>query len=196
MVKWFSGLPANDIFTCWRTINSSSVAVGTSLDLSADVIHEAPLLFIEDTSSRVMIRYSVLVKQYAITEEAYEFWQNMKKNTETLGSFFDAQPTQLKGNIHCITKPEEPVIGYISGANLQQKRIFIDKKDLPPNFKVLFTGCMVDTTAKGQNLSLVFGTGSNIPLFPLFMDTGWVYTTKDCADCRTKGGTTNKPSFW
>ena len=50
----------------------------------------------------------------------------MKKNTEDIGSFFGPLPSELKGNIHCLTNPEEPVIGFVTSSAATQKRIFID----------------------------------------------------------------------
>jgi hypothetical protein len=201
---------ANYIYNCWMTVNSSSVAIATSVNLTNDVISEAPLIFIEDTSARVMTRYSVLVKQYGITEDAYHFWENVKKTSETLGSFFDAQPTQLSTNIHCLTTPEEPVIGYISAASVTQKRIFIDRLDLPNYFKFPFPSCIADTMPRflegippnlqaqllKDRVKVVFGDGSQIPILNIVGSTGWNYSTKECVDCRTKGGTLVKPSFW
>ncbi len=81
----------------------SSLILGSSKKLSIDSIHK-PLIYIEPRSWKVSVLYSVLVKQYALTKEEYEFLDKMKKNTEETGSFFGRQPSELKGNIQCITK--------------------------------------------------------------------------------------------
>jgi hypothetical protein len=105
--------------------------IASSAKLSSDVIFQAPVTTILSTNEKISVRYSILLRQYALTKEAYEFWENIRKNTEQLGSIFDAQPSQLQGNIHCISNPTEPVIGFVTITNIQRKRIFIDNSQLP-----------------------------------------------------------------
>ena len=113
--------------------------------LENDVIYLNPIAFIPGDSEKLMTKYSVMVKQYALTKEAFDFWQTLKKNTESLGSIFDAQPSQLTGNIKNVNNPEEPVLGYISAGTVQQKRIFIAKAELP-NWKTKYPySCTADT---------------------------------------------------
>jgi hypothetical protein len=80
------------------------------------------------------IRYSILVKQYALTEDGYHYYQILKKNTESLGSIFDAQPSELTCNFHSLQDPTEIVIGFFSASSVVQKRIFIDKSQVNWNF--------------------------------------------------------------
>ncbi len=72
-----------------------------------------------------------MVKQYALSLEAYSFYTNLKKNTEQLGSIFDALPSEIEGNIHSDNNPSEPVIGYITVGSTTSQRIFVDKRLLP-----------------------------------------------------------------
>jgi hypothetical protein len=72
------------------------------------------------------------VKQYALNQEAFAYWQNIKKTTEQLGSIFDAQPSQFKGNIHSLTDSTEPVMGYVSASSIETKRIFVTSEDVKP----------------------------------------------------------------
>ena len=68
--------------------------------------------------------YSINVKQYALSHEAYLFFEKIKKNTEQLGSIFDPQPSELQGNIHCITNPAETVVGYVDISEEKVQRNF------------------------------------------------------------------------
>jgi hypothetical protein len=74
--------------------------------------------------------YSVIVSQYALTSNQFKYWTELKKNSEQLGTLFDAQPSQLNSNIHCITNPAEPVMGYLSASTVQKKRIFIANSEM------------------------------------------------------------------
>ncbi len=121
----------DNIYTCWHSDTSSTILLGSSAKLSQNVINKSPVISIASSSEKIGIEYSILVRQYALTPDAYNFYTNLKKNTEQLGSIFDALPSQLKGNIHSVSNPSEPVIGYINVGSTTSKRIFILKQTLP-----------------------------------------------------------------
>ena len=142
--------------------------------------------------------YSVLVKQHAITKEEYEFLDIMKKNTELTGSVFDPQPSQLKGNIDCISNPGETVVGYVGVYSLEEKRIFIRNADLPGwgfnsgCFEIPVgnhTDSIAQAIAGGLYATTVhtFRPPNNIDTFNVAPGV--------CVDC-TLIGTNKKPDFW
>jgi hypothetical protein len=192
-------------YYCYANDASSNILIGSSAKLTSDVIFQAPLTTMPATSEKISIRYSVLVKQYALTKQGFEFWENIKKNTEQLGSIFDAQPSQLVGNIHSITNPLEPVIGYISITNVQQKRIYINSNQLPDDwFPIYPYDCEADSAFFSNPLTMqnevkmfiIEGTG--IPIAGITKNgslIGYLYSTIVCTDCRIRGKT-QKPSFW
>src|SRR5690606_35363898 len=90
--------PNEDVSVCWKYANSSTILLGSSAKLQSAVISEKPLTTIPAGHEKLAKRYSILVKQYAIDKKAYEFYSLMKKNTESLGSIFDPQPSEIRGN--------------------------------------------------------------------------------------------------
>lgn len=188
--------PDEYINNCWTVLPSPSINVSTTSQLSSDVLYETPLVNIPYGSEKISIVYSIQVKQYAITKEAFEFWQNLKKNTEQLGTIFDPQPFADFGNIHCITNPAEPVIGFISANSIQKQRIYIRNSDLPSwNYQLEL--CATDTIPPA-NQSLL-EDGSHIPLTYVSISgspvTGILIAPAECADCRLHGGSTVKPPY-
>jgi len=189
------------IFTCWRSDRTKELYLGSSARLTDDVIYRQPITFTPAISGKLIEKYSILVKQYALSQQGFEYWQILEKNTETTGSIFDAQPSQLQGNIRCLTNPQEPVIGFVDASSVQQKRIFIDGGFLPfrtPN--IGYESCELDTVPNSpQFLEEKFADGYFIPVFPIASTSGivaYTYSFKQCVDCREKGGTTIKPDFW
>jgi hypothetical protein len=180
------------LYTCWRDQNSTSLVLGSSKKLSIDSIHK-PLIYIEPRSWKVSVLYSVLVKQYALTREEYEFLEKMKKNSEETGSFFGSQPSELKGNIHCITTPSEPVIGFIGIANRQEKRIWINRSELPDwqYYQDCFTYVVPVDSAKYYPYLM--------PVTPVeYGQIGiisYLGVSPVCVDCTIRG-VNIKPSFW
>lgn len=179
-------------YTCWRDQNSTSLILGSSKKLSVDSIHK-PLIYIEPRSWKLSVLYSVLVKQYALSKDEYEFLDKMKKNSEETGNFFGRQPSELKGNIRCVTTPTEPVIGFIGIANRMEKRIWIKRSDVPDWFysQDCFTYTVPTDSVEFYSYLM--------PTVPVEYDNGAVKSylgvSPVCVDCMLRGVNT-KPSFW
>lgn len=190
------------IFNCWQSDASTQILVSSTVQLQQDVIYKQPLVAYNlRTNSKMDVRYSILVKQYALTKEAFEYWDLLKKNSESLGTLFDPQPSQLPGNLHCTTNPDEPVLGYISAGAVTQKRLFIRRSDIPLSIPFNRTPfCEIDTVpASAFALEEAFAQGDSIPINPvygMFGLIGYEASSTYCIDCRTRGGTNVRPSFW
>ena len=206
--------PAQQVYTCWRSDFSPDIAIVSTKQLTQDVVYQAPITQIDNSSEKIAIDYSILIRQYALTEDAYTFWQQTKKNTEQLGSIFDALPSQINGNIHCISNPAEPVFGYLTITNIQAKRIFINKSQLPyADYNSCCTNCSLDTAyynsqnktnRKTVELTLIPLTSQEFPIEPIYQFPfpvslgpiiAYSYTSRQCADCTLRGSPT-KPAYW
>lgn len=195
-----------NIYNCWRSEPSTDIKLGNSVKLSQDVIHEYPLLTLPAGSEELRIKYSILVKQFALTREAYQYWETLMKNTESIGTLFDPLPSQLTGNVHRLSNPDEPVIGYVGASWVQEKRIFVSGEELPRDWRSYYPTCPLDSLLPGEGQSLrdlagVFQHGSYMPVGEIFAPNGpptpigYLGATKNCVDCRTRG-TNVKPDFW
>ena len=185
------------IYKCWKTVNSTSIIIGSSENLSTDIIY-LPFHFIEQGSEKLSVLYSINLKQYAVSHEKYLFLQKMKKNTEQTGSLFDPQPSQLSGNIHCLTDPNETVIGYVEITQEQTQRIFISHSQVS-DWKY-DPGC--SNYEIDNNLDSIAKYASDLtPMYPTALDAlGNILkfnaaSDVKCVDCRI-GRTNQKPSFW
>ena len=177
---------ANQIYTCWHSDHSTSILLGSSAQLSEDIIYQKPLVTVP-FKWKLSSKYSILVTQYTLTQEAYQYLENMKKNSEDLGSFFDSQPVELQGNLYCVTTPGEPVIGYVTSGVQQEKRIYITSQEV--DYFEFDRNCETQTVSGDEDFD-------KLGLVPLYSDPlGIISTTKFCGDCSLRG-TTEKPSFW
>lgn len=188
---------SNQVYNCWSTAAATQIALGTSIKLAQDVIDRAPVAVIPQNSEKIGIRYSILVRQYALTEDAFKYWEILKKNTEQLGTLFDPQPSQLKGNIRNTANASEPVIGFVSASSVQEKRLFIDNSSLVDWVNIV-PGPNCDLIGIPQNATnyLIY----NYPdtnYAPYFFVTGGIrLAPKGCLDCTLRGGSNQKPAFW
>lgn len=188
-----------NIYTCWSTVKSQNIFVGSSGKLTTDVISAHPIHYVSASgSNRLIKKYSILVKQYALSEAAWFFWQQMEKMNQDLGSLFAPQPTAVKGNLINISEPEKPVIGYFDASTVDEMRLFISKEELG-DMRV-YTGyhnCTYDTLLfaaipgydykhHSNPLDLIYGI-----IFPI----GYSVSSSECSDCRLYG-VNIKPDFW
>jgi hypothetical protein len=196
--------PEESIYDCYGSDLSSHIVLTSTEKLASDVVYQNSVTQIPLSAEKVETRYSILLKQYAITQEAFEFYQNLQKNTEQLGSIFDAQPSQLSGNIHCLTDPSELVVGFITANNAQTKRIYISHSQIPDVTLNYPYDCELDTARNAVVQGLLIERPVNfIPVQLLFSNPattpptsiGYLYSSKECIDC-TLRGTKQAPPWW
>jgi len=198
---------SQSIFNCFTSDTVSNIILASTADLKQGVINQIPITQIASTSEKLETKYSILVNQYALTGNAYNFWVNLKTNTEQLGSIFDAQPSTFSGNIHCTTNPTEPVLGYVSVSTVQHKRIFIANSQLPQTwFPAYLYNCQLDSLLFCQGLGcldevalyLIPKGSATIPVDAIYKGgalIGYYSSTIQCLDC-TLRGTLIQPAFW
>ena len=188
----------NQITECWRNAHSTDIILGTSIKLSQDKIDHNPLTTIVHDDERLWVRYSILVRQYGLTEDAYNYWQILKKNTQQLGTLFDPQPSHLVSNIHNNTHPDEPVIGYLSTCIVQEKRIFVAHRDISNWLSgITRNDCQLITTVQNPFNYLIYDY-SDPSYGPYYFTSGGglILAKTFCLDCREYGGTNQRPAFW
>ena len=207
----------DNIFECWSSDTSSTLVLNSTEKLKQPILKDNIITSFPISAERAAHRYSILVNQYALSADAYNFWTNLKKNTEKLGSIFDPQPSQINGNIHCLTDPAEIVIGYISVGTVTTKRIFLSNQQLPLSFytspygdcrvdsllyKFYYPGSKIPIDQVDINLNVNRGAITN-PLIPIDAIIarphtpilGYTASSRFCVDC-TLRGTNKKPDFW
>jgi hypothetical protein len=114
-------------YYCWKnnvhpqkTLTGSTEFLGENRIINKEFYSCAPL------NERFSVLYCMTVYQKNISKEAYEYYQNKKKLNEEMGGLFTPQPSEIKGNITCITDPSKKVAGYVETVkNISQKRAFI-----------------------------------------------------------------------
>ncbi len=203
--------PQQQVFECWPGDASSNVIINSTARLSNSVISNYPVTFVQSASEKLAHEYSIIVHEYALTGDAYNFWQNMKTNTEELGTIFDPQPSQVNGNIHSVSNPDEPVIGYISVGSVASQRIFVYNRQLPAWLPTPpFPPCGLDSlyykfkaapgdTINEVDLVLNYSPGVSPELIPVTAIggitgiTGFSASTPVCTECTLQGPNTPPP---
>ena len=189
-------------FRCWKTEESRQILVFTTDNLTEDVIEDFPLHFVSNKTPRLAYRYSILVKQYAISKETYEFLNTVKEINQTTGSLFDAIPNEVFGNVRSSDGKNIPVLGFFSVAGVSTKRAFFDRQDSPfTEFPPLGPECLNDTIPLSfARLDRKLNTAGWI-LYDYHVNDedvriGYLLSRPPCTSCAGNDATNVEPDFW
>ncbi|MBR9997942.1 MAG: DUF4249 domain-containing protein [Cyclobacteriaceae bacterium] len=183
-----------NINTCWKNVSSTSIFLGNSTRLDQDVIDSYPLVYVDNTTERLADRYSINVKQYALSEVAYTYWDELKDLNENLGTLFDPMPFSITGNIHNVNDRNETVLGFFDAAEDKEKRIFISHLEIPAmNIFNPYTACN-DTLVSYSSVGVMISRGGYM-LATVVGLSDYLLSTPTCIDCRY-AGTNIRPDFW
>lgn len=176
---------------CWRSGSSTNIMTTSTTRLSQDVVSQFPLLFIPGNSSKLGVKYSILVRQFALSQTGFDYYDQLAKITQNIGSIFDPQPSQITGNLHCTTNPNELALGFFRVGTIETKRIFIAHADVS-NFRTItgYDGCVIDTFTLADVIKF-----QSAPI-EKYGETEYLVTSEFCVDCRLLGGVLTRPSFW
>ena len=182
-----------NIYYCWNKGASSSILLGNSSRLLEDVVTKAPLLRIWMHDTRNSPLYCIQVTQKVLTQEAYVYWETLRKNSEDMGGIFSNQPSELRGNIYALDNADEIVLGYVSASTVSQTgKLFFSPDDV---IKKRLTECEEPRRAAPSNIdwAITFHQQSYIPIGYEGNNVVWMLYL--CVDCRNYG-TKDRPSWW
>ena len=187
-------LRQENINTCYSSAKSTSIILGSTIRMSEDVIKDLPIHRVSIHTNKLLERYSILVRQYGLSREAFEYWTNLSKTTQGTGTLFDPLPSQVTGNIRNKKDAQELVFGFFSAVVEQKKRIFVS-----PRLGRL-SYCPTDTIPvncyPGRQTDCAYETAGLILYYLDPRQQNVIIADAQCADCRLQGGTTKMPSFW
>jgi hypothetical protein len=194
---------ADELYVCYQSRSSSDIRLTSTAHLSEDVVYDFPILEMRQSDRRLYQTYSLNARQYVLTPEAHAYWSIVNQNSEQLGTLFDPIPSQPIGNFTCTTDPGQPVIGFFTASEVSEKRILVKRAELsgpeelyqPTGYEncVLTILPLEDVSAANlQGLLISEGVYAEFTSELLGYKVGPAF----CLDCRIKGGTTKRPSYW
>lgn len=193
-------LRSDNIYQCYRSARSTDILIESTVRLKTNTISNFPITYIPNNFERLRYQYSILTTQHSISEEAFSYWQQLKKTTEDLGTLFGPLPYQITGNFQCLSNPDDIVVGYFAIGRTTTKRIFISANQLSgsPRYITPYENCesfeLLNANISNFSGPYLLAGGIPNPNGPGIL--GYYYSTPRCVDCRLSGGTNVKPAFW
>lgn len=177
-----------ELFRCWITLNIPDLFISSTVNLRINEKKKIPLIYVSTLTDRLSIKYSLLVRQYAMNEGAYKYFQQNRRDTEESGGLYTQQPSQPLSNVFNVNDKNEKVLGYFWVASSTEKRIFVSK---PSQLAIHLTPCYLD------EFDPLFYLNGPFPVYIIIDEYGRHLTGRQhCFDCTMSGGKTTKPDFW
>ena len=192
---------------CYGEDSSKDIIINSTLDLSEDRLDRYNVRFIDCNDYILSYRYSVLVRQYVQSPEAFSYYETLSGLSQSSGNVFsEDQPGFLEGNIFSMDDPEENVAGFFEVIAVDEKRIFFDYEDFYPNEELPphTVDCIIsapDTEGSlGERLLLNRIRDDDLKFYdyntqPEPNEGPLLMIRKECGDC-TSLGSNVVPDFW
>ena len=181
---------------CWKSATSADINILSTSSLTNSRVIKHPVTFITRETDRLIVKYSILVRQYSVSEDEFIYRDNLRKNTLEAGGLYDAIPGAIKGNIKCVDSPGTEALGFFGASSVADRRLFIE--NVYTQFPDFFAYCRADTIPVRDYDPSLYGSGVYIlaewwepPTPPQYILT----VHRECIDCAFVG-TALRPEYW
>ncbi|NOU45902.1 MAG: DUF4249 family protein, partial [Bacteroidales bacterium] len=189
--------PKPDSLTvCWKTENVKQIISLNTKDVVNPDMKSFPLNFVNTEGRELSVRYSQLTEQLTVNESTFNHYKLIEQGNGDQGSLYANQPFQIKSNVVNVDDPNEPVLGYFLVAGRSSRRLFAQ----PPTDVEFHYYKFVLTVDDYRNMRFI--KWSPPSTWPIYLTRGGIddgslaWPSPECIDCRQRGGTLTKPSFW
>lgn len=197
-----------DVSPCYASAKSTAITLGTTATLTESRLSEVPVRYITSETDQLLNVYSILVRQYVISADAYSFYREILENNQDNESLFDKQLGVVVGNITSVEDPDETVLGFFEVAGVSERRAFFRFEELDKRFPWpkaqypcngpdqlirIATLDSLEYYVKGKGYGIVSAEYCNSS----YCDNKFsaMLAPRYCTDCRFRGPAV-KPDFW
>ena len=194
---------------CYNKVLSNNINLTNNAGSMQDNIEKYQIRFLSRLNTIISHRYSILVRQYVQSLEAYRFYQTLDDMSNSESLLSQSQPGFVNGNLFSISNPDIKVIGFFDVSSVDEKRIYFNysdmfqEEDLPPYFQSCIPSAPVE----------ISGPPIGFSVYPLAdaIDQGFKYFEPNeditpyegnydvvapiCGNC-TVMGNNYPPDFW
>jgi hypothetical protein len=146
------------------------------------------------TDSRNHKRYSILVKAFAMSKDAYLFIKNTQEMSELGGDLFTPEPGMLEGNVHCESDPLRRAFGYVMACEAASKREYLNGIYL----QSVYLSDAIFVPVEPDEYAVYYNDRNYRPVKKIMSEEGNFigWGPARCINCLEAGGTQKKPDFW
>ena len=195
--------PDKEEKTCYSTDKSNSIILTKTFGAGEDRVSDFQVRFLNRNNYIISHRYSILVKQFVLSQQAYTFYEKLQDFSGSESLFSQSQPGFINGNIFSDDTSNERVVGIFEVSSVSEKRAFFNYVDFFPNEDLppYIDECKRTTIANGDP-SIYEPVRSNQVSFVgeiTNQATGgveaYIIVPRVCGDCNVLGSNV-APDFW
>jgi hypothetical protein len=196
---------------CYKTDSSIHIVQYETTGLQEDKVANFTARFISKDNPIVSHRYSILIKQYIQSLEAFSYFKTLNELSGSGNLFSQNQPGFLNGNIKSNLDSSKKVIGFFEVSSVSKKRIYFNYLDYFPNENL--PPYFIDCEMFPPNSSIEIGPPTDLEA--IIQSDNWLYYMDNydypdpinesigpyffvrlgCGDC-TGIGNLEIPEFW
>ena len=190
---------------CYATEVSNKIILESTNQFEEDRLTNFRARFIKRDDAIISHRYSILVKQYIQSIEAFEFYKKLDELSSSENLFSQLQPGFLIGNMTSLSNASEKVLGYFEVSSVDSKRIFFNYEELFPDEMLppYFISCnefapIEVSPGGGSPLADALTQGNKYyrsNFEPMEFEGGYYLVAPACGDC-TVLGALDPPEYW
>lgn len=179
-------------YVCYKTDKLGDIFVLSTSGFTQNSYTKYKLHFVPDQTQVLQHKYSLLVRQHSLSEAAYNYWENLRKNNQENVDLFGKQPANVKGNIRNANDSTDVALGYFGVSTVRSKRIMVlPINGLSFNHVYRCRALVIDGPIPPDERPFYFAADEDAQ--------GNRYVGRagpECIFCTMHGGTTEKPTFW
>jgi hypothetical protein len=118
---------------CYNSESSSVINLASTNSLTSSNLERHVVRFLNRDNTIISHRYSILITQYVMNSEAYNYYQNLSNFAQSESVFSEIQPGFLEGNMKRTNSDNGLVLGYFEVASVAKERYFFNYEDFFPN---------------------------------------------------------------
>ena len=183
--------PIDSLSICYRTQSIPELYTASTRYLVGNELNKYPLNFVPGRTLKLKIKYSLMVSQHSLSNDAFIYWEKINSLMTETGGLYEKQPAGSDGNIININDQEEQVLGYFYASQEMEKWTIVRERF---NFFFYDYSCVMDTVVNFDEL------GGSYYMISLDQDEEvgppYGYANRFCFDCRERGGSLEPPDYW
>ncbi len=189
---------ADSLMYCWRSAPLKVIFTMSTRNFASNKVTRGYLNFVSNKTDRLSVKYNLQVKQYSLSDSAFEYWSRMQKLIQESGGLYETQPIRITGNIRNLNDPDETILGFFWSSAVKETRIFYTSRH---EFRVLENPCLPYNLSENELMEYLGHMDESF--YPIFLinttllpEGPYDIADQDCFDCTKRGGTVIKPEFW
>ncbi len=191
---------------CYSTEISTGISQTTTTELNENRVFRFPVRYLSKLDPKLQTRYSILVKQYVQSVEAYTFYKIVKELGSVESLLSQGQPGYVAGNMVSEVNPDEKVLGFFEASSMTSKRIYFNYQDFGLEKPPYFIECepllldyndntILDNDADEREVIYTQLTYFDYQVLNLSQLTLYLIVQPECSVC-TSFSSNVRPDFW